>query len=95
MNKASKVGICIGFILAGLVLMDSVSVTAHNYAPGSDWLILIACPPAICLMATETASLPVTVLICLIVSLMNAVWYALLFGVIGKVFGEGGYLDKM
>ena len=86
MTKASKLGAFVGFAIAVLVLVYSVSETIEKISPIDDWLVVAACPPSIYLVATETLKWPGAVLVSLIVTLLNTVWYALIFGVVGRMF---------
>jgi len=86
MSKASKLGAFIGFAIAVLVLVYSVSETVQKISQLDDWLIVAACPPSIYLIATETLKWPGAVFASLIVTLLNIVWYALIFGGVSRMF---------
>ncbi|SRR6266481_638512 len=81
MTNASKAGAFIGVIIAILLIISS----ARQFPPNNPWLVVISCPPSIFLMATENTKWPMTALIGSAVALVNGVWYAVVFGLIGKL----------
>jgi hypothetical protein len=77
--RASKIGACFGLVVSVLVLTYGYLESHTRFPAINDWLIFIACPSSIILMAADNATLPLGILADLMVVLMNAVWYGILF----------------
>jgi hypothetical protein len=90
MEKASKIGGCFGFVIAVLVLGYGY-LESHNLATPSinDWLVFIACPSSLSLMAADSSTWPVVVFADLVVIVGNSVWYSFLFAVVAMLFSHG------
>jgi hypothetical protein len=66
----------IGMTVAGILVWYAYFSNRHQDAPRlGDLAYLIACPPSICLMATENASAPVQVFIVSVVIALNGLLY--------------------
>jgi hypothetical protein len=88
--KASKIGACFGFAIAVLVLSYGY-LEPHIHAPAiNDWLIFIACPSSIALMAADNGKWLLFVFADSVVVVANAVWYGFLFAVATMLFRHSG-----
>jgi hypothetical protein len=84
--KASKIGACFGFAISVLVLSYGY-LEPHIHAPAiNDWLIFIACPSSIALMAADNGKWYLFVFADSVVVMANAVWYGFLFAVAAMLF---------
>ena len=80
-TRAARIGACFGLLLSLLVLAYGY-LEPHIHAPAvNDWLIFIACPSSITLMAADSAGRYLLVFAALVVIVINALWYAFLFEV--------------
>jgi hypothetical protein len=79
--RASKLGLCVGLVISVLVLSYGY-LEPHIAGPAiNDWLIFIACPSSIALMAADNGKWYVLVFADLVVIVANTVWYGFLFAV--------------
>jgi hypothetical protein len=83
---ASKIGACFGFVIAALVLSYGYLEPRIHGPAINDWLIFIACPSSIALMAADNAKGYLFVFADLVVVGVNAVWYGFLFAVATMLF---------
>ena len=85
-GKVSKIGACFGFVIAVLVLSYGY-LEPHIHAPAiNDWLIFIACPASIALMAADNGKWYLFVFADSVVVVVNAVWYGVLFALVAMLF---------
>jgi hypothetical protein len=88
--RAAKFGACFGVVISILVLAYGY-MESHIHSPAiSDWLIFVACPPSIALMAVDNGKLFLFLFADSIVILANAAWYGFLFAVVARLFQYGG-----
>jgi hypothetical protein len=83
---AFKIGACLGFVIAVLVLAYGYLLPTMQSIHINDLLIFIACPPSFILIATDNAGWPIIVFANLIVVAANAFWYGMLFEVMTMLF---------
>jgi len=82
---ASKVGACLGFVIACLVLTYGY-LEPKIHAPAiNDWLIFMLCPSSIALMAADAGNWLLFVCADLVVVAANTGWYGFLFAVFAKL----------
>lgn len=86
MAKNCKIGASCGLVLAVLVLVYGFLLTRTKMPAINDWLLVLVCPPSIALISLDRSAWPTVVLFDLLVVLMNALWYGLIFGVIERLF---------
>jgi hypothetical protein len=84
--RASRIGACCGLVISVLVLAYGYLESHTRFPALNDWLIFIACPSSILLMAADNATLPLGILADLMVALVNAIWYGILFTVAAMLF---------
>jgi hypothetical protein len=86
MARASTIGACFGLVISVLVLAYGY-LEPNIHSPAiNDWLIFIACPPSIALMAADNGKWYLVVFADSVVVLANAVWYGFLFAVVAMLF---------
>ena len=83
---ASKIGACVGFVIAVLVLTYGYLLPSMPSLHIDDLLIFIACPPSFILMAADNGKWWLFVFADSLVVVANAVWYGMLFEVVAMLF---------
>jgi hypothetical protein len=77
--RIGQIGMCCGVVMSVLVIAYGY-LEPHIHGPAiNDWLIVMACPSSIALMASDTLKWPQVVLVDLVVVVTNAAWYGFWF----------------
>jgi len=84
--RASKIGAWFGVVISILVLAYGYLEPHIHFPAINDWIIFIACPSSIALMAADNGKWFLFVFADSIVILANAVWYGFLFAVVATLF---------
>ena len=87
--RASKIGACCGLVISVLVLAYGYLEPRIHSPAINDWLIFVACPSSIVLMAADNGKLYVFVFADSVVVVVNSVWYGFLFAVAARLFHHG------
>jgi hypothetical protein len=86
--RIGQIGMCCGVVMGVLVIAYGY-LEPHIHAPAiNDWLVVIACPSSIALMASENLKWPEVVLLDLVVVVTNAAWYGFWFALAAISFRQ-------